>query len=97
MLRKTDSSELSCADSSSSECDYSSDQAKAGFNLVASCVRPHPRSAGIIMPARVKSDTTAVPDSDEECEWDTTPLTFNVWYTELPDYLVSLDADYETM
>ena len=26
-----------------------------------------------------------------------TPLTFNHWYTEIPDYLESLDADYVTM
>ena len=49
------------------------------------------------MPAKVRPSTTAMSDSDEEPSWDTTPLTFNHWYTEIPEYLESLDADYVTM
>ena len=49
------------------------------------------------MPAKVRPSTTAMSDSDEEPGWDTTPLTFNHWYTELPDHLESLDPDYVTM
>ena len=35
------------------------------------------------MPAAVKASTTALPDSDDEPEWDTTPLGFNMWWTDL--------------
>ena len=49
------------------------------------------------MPAAVRASTTALPESDEEPEWDTTPLGFNLWWTELPEYLENLDSDYVTM
>ena len=49
------------------------------------------------MPAAVKASTTALPDSDDEPEWDTTPLGFNMWWTELSDYLENIDSDYVTM
>ena len=50
------------------------------------------------MPAKVTASAVRTTDEDgEEPTWDTTPLSFGLWYTALPEYLDDQDPDYVTM